>query len=155
MKIRKGQPMLLVDLAVPRDIDPKVGELDNVFLYSIDDLQFVIAGNIESRKQAALDAEILVSQLTADIESQWQIANMGKIIGDYQNQLTQKRELLLNQAKDELAHLPAEVVLEKLAYRLQNTLSHPTLKLLRKSAAQLDDEHCKMIGDALLDAYRK
>lgn len=155
MKIRKGQPMLLVDLAVPRDIDPQVGGLDNVFLYSIDDLQFVIAGNIESRKQAALDAEILVSQLTADIESQWQIANMGKIIGDYQNQLTQKRELLLNQAKDELAHLPAEVVLEKLAYRLQNTLSHPTLKLLRKSAAQLDDEHCKMIGDALLDAYRK
>lgn len=155
MKVRKGQAMLLVDLAVPRDIDSEVGRLDNVFLYSIDDLQYVIAGNIESRKQAALDAEVLVSQLTADIESQWQIANMGKIIGEYQAQLQQKTQKLLTQAKKELTDDNAEQVLEKLAYQLQNTLAHPTLSLLRQSAITLSDDDCEWLGQTLLGAYRE
>lgn len=52
LKIRRHQPMLMIDLAVPRDIEPSVGDLDDVYLYSIDDLQHVIAGNLEQRRQA-------------------------------------------------------------------------------------------------------
>lgn len=52
--------MLLVDLAVPRDIDPKVETLDGVYLYGVDDLQSVIDENLAQRRQAAVEAEVMV-----------------------------------------------------------------------------------------------
>lgn len=59
---RKNRPIFLVDIAVPRDIDPRVNELDNVFLYDIDDLEHVIEANRRQRKQEAQWAEQIVSR---------------------------------------------------------------------------------------------
>ncbi|ASN07347.1 glutamyl-tRNA reductase [Virgibacillus necropolis] len=63
-KKRKGSPLFLVDIAVPRDIDPAISKLDSIFLYDIDDLQHIVDQNLHSRKQAAEKIEIL---LEADI----------------------------------------------------------------------------------------
>lgn len=60
LKQRKGSPLFLVDIAVPRDLDPKIGELDNVFLYDIDDLQHVVDENLASRETAAESIEIML-----------------------------------------------------------------------------------------------
>ncbi|MEN2765712.1 glutamyl-tRNA reductase [Ornithinibacillus xuwenensis] len=57
-KLRKGNPLFLVDIAVPRDLDPKIGQIDNVFLYDIDDLQNIVDENLEARKHAAQAIEI-------------------------------------------------------------------------------------------------
>ena len=59
---RKNRPIFLIDIAVPRDIDPRVNELDNVFLYDIDDLEHVIEANRRQRKQEAQRAEQMVSR---------------------------------------------------------------------------------------------
>lgn len=59
-KKRKGSPLFLVDIAVPRDLDPSIGELDNVFLYDIDDLQHIVDENLEIRKIAAEKIEIMI-----------------------------------------------------------------------------------------------
>ncbi|HLR67122.1 glutamyl-tRNA reductase [Virgibacillus alimentarius] len=59
-KKRKGKPLFLVDIAVPRDLDPKISELDNVFLYDIDDLQHVVDENLASRESAAESIEVLL-----------------------------------------------------------------------------------------------
>lgn len=59
-KLRKGRPLFLVDIAVPRDMDPKIGELDNVFLYDIDDLQHVVDENQASRESVAESIEIML-----------------------------------------------------------------------------------------------
>jgi len=59
-KQRKGNPLFLVDIAVPRDLDPQIGELDNVFLYDIDDLQHVVDENLASREIAAESIEIML-----------------------------------------------------------------------------------------------
>lgn len=59
-KKRKGSPLFLVDIAVPRDIEPSIGELDSIFLYDIDDLQHIVDQNLASRKQAAETIEIMV-----------------------------------------------------------------------------------------------
>lgn len=67
--------MLLVDLAVPRDIEPKVASLDGVYLYGVDDLQSVIDDNLAQRRQAALEAEIMVNQLATELLTQ-QKSNM-------------------------------------------------------------------------------
>lgn len=57
-KKRKGRPLFLVDIAVPRDLDPELGKLDNVFLYDIDDLQHIVDENLETRKKAAEQIEL-------------------------------------------------------------------------------------------------
>ncbi|UFT97953.1 glutamyl-tRNA reductase [Radiobacillus kanasensis] len=61
-KKRKGKPLFLVDIAVPRDIHPELGELENVFLYDIDDLQGVVQENLEARKQISESIEIMIEE---------------------------------------------------------------------------------------------
>ncbi|MFZ3576390.1 glutamyl-tRNA reductase [Virgibacillus sp. DJP39] len=59
-KKRKGSPLFLVDIAVPRDIDPAISQLDSIFLYDIDDLQHIVDQNLNSRKKAAVAIEIML-----------------------------------------------------------------------------------------------
>ncbi|MDQ0232798.1 glutamyl-tRNA reductase [Metabacillus malikii] len=59
-KMRKGRPLFMVDIAVPRDLDPKLAELESVFLYDIDDLQGIVESNLEERKQAAEKIELFI-----------------------------------------------------------------------------------------------
>lgn len=60
VKARRHRPMVMVDLAVPRDIEPEVGKLDDVFLYTVDDLAQVVEAGLESRQQAVLEAEEII-----------------------------------------------------------------------------------------------
>jgi glutamyl-tRNA reductase len=60
LKIRKHRPMFMVDIAVPRDIEPEVGDLDDVYLYTVDDLQQVVQQNMQSRQEAAKEAEKII-----------------------------------------------------------------------------------------------
>ncbi len=62
LKRRKNRPMFLIDIAVPRDIDPKVNKLDNAYLYDVDDLQDVVQANLKERKKEAGKAEAIVEQ---------------------------------------------------------------------------------------------
>jgi glutamyl-tRNA reductase len=59
-KMRKGRPLFMVDIAVPRDLDPKLSELDSVFLYDIDDLEGIVEANLQERKKAAEKIEIMI-----------------------------------------------------------------------------------------------
>src|SRR5690606_7262792 len=57
LRERKRRPIFMVDIAVPRDIEPRIAQLDDVYLFTIDDLQNVVNENIESRREAARDAD--------------------------------------------------------------------------------------------------
>lgn len=156
MKARKNRAMLMVDLAVPRDIAPDVGEMDGVYLYSIDDLQHVIAGNLEARKQAAIEAEVLVGQLACAIEDDMQMQAAGKLIAQYQAQAELKKDALLSVAKKQLsAGVDPETVLTLFAQRLTKTLAHPPSRLLRNSAKANDEGLLEQVGEQLLGAYRQ
>lgn len=153
-KTRRYRPMLLVDLAVPRDIEPATTHLDEVYLYSVDDLQHVIAGNLEERKQAAVEAELLASQLTSNIETQIQLLSAQKMIADYRQISTQHKERLLAHAKARLAQgESADVVLNTFAHALTQTLTHPPSRLIRHVATTSDPAILDMVVDGL-DAYR-
>lgn len=67
---RNGRPLFLVDIAVPRDLDPALAELENVYLYDIDDLQGIVAANLEERKQEAEKIELMVEEELVEF-SQW------------------------------------------------------------------------------------
>jgi glutamyl-tRNA reductase len=62
IKARRHRPMFMVDLAVPRDIEVEVGELDDVFLYTVDDLAQVVESGLESRQAAVVDAEAIIDE---------------------------------------------------------------------------------------------
>ena len=62
IKLRRHRPVFMVDLAVPRDVELEVGELDDVFLYTVDDLAQVVESGLESRQAAVVDAEAIIAQ---------------------------------------------------------------------------------------------
>jgi len=64
MRRRKQRPLFMIDIAVPRDLDPRINDLDNVYLYNIDDLKVVVEENRERRQEAAIQAERLVAAET-------------------------------------------------------------------------------------------
>jgi glutamyl-tRNA reductase len=65
---RRGRPLILLDIALPRDIDPKAGELEDVYLFDIDDLQQVVGANYEERRKAAEEAQILIDKSVLGFE---------------------------------------------------------------------------------------
>ena len=135
-KIRRHRPLLLVDLAVPRDIEPSVARLDDVYLYSVDDLQHVIAGNIAERKQAAVEAEIMVSEQTAHIETQMQLISARKMIAEYRSVAAAHKQRLLDHAKQRLVKGDdAQTVLDEFAHALTQTLTHSPSRLIRDTAS--------------------
>lgn len=69
-KMRKGKPLFMVDIAVPRDLDPNIAELENVFLYDIDDLEGIVEANLQERKKAAEKISIMVEKEIVEFK-QW------------------------------------------------------------------------------------
>jgi glutamyl-tRNA reductase len=67
LKLRKNRPMFFIDIAVPRDIDPAVNELDNVYLYDIDDLRHVVEENLKARQREAVLAEAMIKREVDDV----------------------------------------------------------------------------------------
>ncbi len=157
LKRRRYRPMLMIDLAVPRDIDSTISRIDDVYLYSVDDLQHVIAGNLEQRRQAAVDAELLVSQLVVEMERSFQVRQVGKDIQHYRMSTHTQVDKLLHEsiAKLEQGDASAEDIITELSRRLTQTLTHAPSKLMRKAAREGDSELLEFVVSGLHDAYRK
>ena len=156
LKRRRYQPMLMIDLAVPRDIDSTISRMDDVYLYSVDDLQHVIAGNIEQRRQAAVDAELLVSQLVVEIDRRFQVRQVGKDIQQYRTCTQNQVDKLLHEsiAKLQQEDISPEDILIELSRRLTQTLTHAPSKLMRKAAREGDSDLLDFVVSGLQDAHR-
>ncbi|MCO8054477.1 glutamyl-tRNA reductase [Acinetobacter towneri] len=142
LKKRRYQQMLLVDLAVPRDIDPKIENLDGVYLYGVDDLQSVIDENLAQRRQAAVEAELMVNQLVTELVTHQKVQQAGATIHAYREQGESLREEELSLAMTRIAKgEDAAQVLQEFSYRLTQKLLHPTSILLRE-AAKGDEPEC-------------
>ncbi|WP_372828986.1 glutamyl-tRNA reductase [Psychrobacter maritimus] len=156
LKSRRYQPMLMIDLAVPRDIDSTISRIDDVYLYSVDDLQHVIAGNIEQRRQAAVDAELLVSQLVVEMDRRFQVRQVGKDIQRYRARTHDQVDKLLHEsiAKLQQDNASPEDILIELSRRLTQTLTHAPSKLMRKAAREGDNELLDFVVSGLQEAHR-
>ena len=142
LKKRRYQQMLLVDLAVPRDIDPKIENLDGVYLYGVDDLQSVIDENLAQRRQAAVEAELMVNQLVTELVTHQKVQQAGATIHAYREHGESLRQEELNLAMVRIAKgEDAAQVMQEFSYRLTQKLLHPTSILLRE-AAKGDEPEC-------------
>ena len=136
LKQRKHKPMFMVDIAVPRDIEPEVGELDDVYLYTVDDLHEVIEENLKSRQGAAQAAEELVSAGADDFMQRLRELAAVDVLKAYRQQAERLRDEELAKAQRLLAAGGnAEEVLAQLARGLTNKLLHaPSVQLKKISA---------------------
>ncbi len=156
LKKRKYKQMLLVDLAVPRDIEAKVESLDGVYLYGVDDLQSVIDENLAQRRQAAVEAEVMVNQLATELVIQQKVNLAGATIHAYREHGESLRQEELALALERLQKgETAEQVLQEFSYRLSNKLLHPTSIVLRHAATAEDPAYFEMLERELADVAEK
>jgi len=148
LKGRKHRPVFMVDIAVPRDIEPEVGELNDIYLYTVDDLKDVVQENLKSRQEAASEAEKIIDDKVVEFMRWAHSLDAVPTIRALRESATAIRESEINRAKRQLARgeNPADV-LEQLARSLANKLTHDPTAALR----QADHD-----GDAaLLEAARR
>lgn len=136
LKLRKHKPIFMVDIAVPRDIEPQVGELDDVYLYSVDDLHEVVSENLKSRQGAAQAAEELVLQGTADFMHRLRELEAVDVLRAYRQQGERLRDEELARVQRALTNgMAPEDALAQLARGLTNKLLHtPSVQIKRLSA---------------------
>ena len=141
LKQRKHEPIFMVDLAVPRDVEPEVNELDDVYLYSVDDLQSVIEENMENRLQAAEQArDIIDTQVSQFLDWQRSLGAVDIIAQIRESTQNISHEVLAKAKKQLAAGQNAEDVLEFLANTLTNKFLHqPSTKLRQASQEERDD----------------
>ncbi|PKH27020.1 glutamyl-tRNA reductase [Enterobacterales bacterium CwR94] len=150
LKRRRNQPMLLVDIAVPRDVEPEVGKLANAYLYSVDDLQSIIEQNLAQRKAAAVQAETIVVQESGEFMGWLRAQAAAETIREYRSQANDVRVDLESRALAALQNgADAEAVVRELAHKLTNRLIHAPTKSLQQAARDGDDERLQLLRDSL------
>ena len=137
IKYKKRRPLFMVDLAVPRDIEPEVGNLEDIYLFNIDDLKNVIANNLKDRDEAAQQAENLIKMQAEHYMRKLHILEAKDIIQNYRFQLEALHDQELKKALEKIQQGgDPQVVVKYLARNLINKVMHkPTVKL-RKAAYQ-------------------
>jgi glutamyl-tRNA reductase len=139
IRARRRRPILMVDLAVPRDIEAAVADLEDVYLFSIDDLQQLIDENRQQRAVAAGGARVLIEEEVARFLAETRAHDAAPAIRALRQQADGIRSQTVEQARRLLAAgKPAEEVIEYLANTLTNRLLHAPTQALRQ-AAELDD----------------
>ncbi len=139
LKQRRHQPMLLVDIAVPRDIEAEVAELDDAFLYTVDDLQSIIEQNMASRREAAEKAE-LIAEEQSHLFMEW-VRSLESVdsIREYRTASMAIKDELVERAINKLAQGgDSEKLLLELANKLTNKLIHAPTQALTVASRQGD-----------------
>lgn len=137
---RGDRPLCILDIALPRDVDPEVGTLDNVFLYDIDDLRAVVASNIERRQESLPLAESLVNGETDRFWSWYSTQAAVPTLTHFRAEMDRLRERELAHAMRRLAHLPDadRDAIALFSRTLMNKFLHAPTVRLREAAASGD-----------------
>lgn len=150
VKRRKHKPMFMVDLAVPRDIEPEVSQLRDVYLYSVDDLKDVIDENMKARNQAAEEAEDIVAYQAEHFLGWVSSLEAIDLVRDYREQVDAVKSVELERALSQLKSGDSpELVLQQMAHRLTNKVMHHPTRYLR-NLTQLDDPKLEQQAKDLL-----
>lgn len=152
LKARKNKPVFIVDLAIPRDVEPQVAELKNAYLYTIDDLNQVISDNVANRRQAAVEAEKIVEDQTLRFMHWYNNLQSIPTIRQLRAQTSELAEAELAQAQRRLeaGDAPTEV-LQLFAHALSQKFMHLPTETLR----QKHDEELLTAARELFDLDRK
>ena len=140
---RRNKPMFLIDIAVPRNIEPSVNDLDNIFLYDIDDLQEVVNANLRERMKEADHAESLVNEEVDRMLARMKVAEVTPLIVGLQEQLEQIRAAEMDKVRRKFGPFTPEqeAAMEALTRGLINKIAHGPISELRNHAGHPEGAH--------------
>jgi len=153
LKSRKRGPLLFIDISVPRNIDPSIADIENTFLFDIDDLQSIVQSNLSERVREANAAEAIVEAEVHQFVKQLRSLDIGPAIAEVKELLSQMAASEFKRNRKRLGGLTAEqetAIRDVLIPALVNKLSHPVILHLRNAArerepSELIDELRKML----------
>ncbi|WP_428309417.1 glutamyl-tRNA reductase [Hydrocarboniphaga sp.] len=133
---RRRKPVFMIDLAMPRDIDPKIGQLEDVYLYTLDDLRDVVQDNMKARSAAAKQAEVLIAEYALEFAHWLEGRDAGATIAQIRAAARTHRDQVLAKARKRLANgASAEDVIAFVADTLSNKLLHAPSSQLRAASS--------------------
>ncbi|HTS29745.1 MAG TPA: glutamyl-tRNA reductase [Bryobacteraceae bacterium] len=140
---RRNRPMFLIDIAVPRNIEPAVNEVDNVFLYDIDDLQEVVNANLRERMKEADHAETLVTEEVQRMMARLKVAEVTPTIVGLQEQLEAIRSSEIEKVRRKCGPFTPELeqAIEMLTRGIVNKIAHGPISELRNHAGRPEGAH--------------
>jgi glutamyl-tRNA reductase len=151
---RKNKPMFLIDIAVPRNIDPAVNDIEGVFLYDVDDLEGVVNANLQERTKQAEQAETIVTDEVERMMSRLKLEEVTPTIISLQEQLEEIRAAEVARAVRRMPALTLdqqrqiEAQIEAMTKSIVNKIAHGPISELRRNAGQPEGMH-------VIDAIRK
>ncbi|MBN2645835.1 MAG: glutamyl-tRNA reductase [Desulfuromonadaceae bacterium] len=150
LKQRKNRPMFFIDIAVPRDIDPRVNDLNNAYLYDVDDLQGVVNANLKERQREAELAEQIIEHEIGQFQRWMRGLDVVPTIVALRNKVEQLRRAEVDKTLGNLKHLGASErkAIEAMSAALINKILHTPTRVL-KQAQQQEDEEAQLCVDAL------
>lgn len=149
---RENQPLLLVDIAVPRDIEAGVGSISAVHHYTVDDLHNIIQGNLSEREKASQQAQKIIEQEAEDFFEWLKVHQFSDLIRRYRQQAETVRQELLDKALFALAQgEPAERLLQELSYKLTNKLIHSPTRVMSHLVKTSNTNGLAIFADSVND----
>lgn len=149
-KQRKNRSMLIIDIAVPRDVEEQVADVDGIYHYSVDDLQHIIQHNLAQRQKASEQAEQIIQQESGDFFQWLKLHQSSNLIRKYRDQAEQMRQELLNKALTALQQgQDQEKILQELSYKLTNRLLHAPTQAIQGLVKSGDSQGLQHFSTAL------
>jgi glutamyl-tRNA reductase len=146
---KRNRPTCVIDISVPRNVDPAVGKVPNVFVFDIDDLESVISSNIREREREAERAELIVQSEVMQFQQSLRAMDIGPTIGALRQKLQQVARMEMERQRKRLGSLTAEqeAAIEALLMSTVNKISHPVLNQMRRSYELSDSETVQALRD--------
>jgi len=148
---RRNRPMCLIDISVPRNIDPNAGDVPNVFVFDIDDLESVISSNIREREREAERAELIVQSEVMQFQQSLRLMDVGPTIGALREKLQDVARAELQRQRKRLGPLTPdqEAAVEQLLMATVNKISHPVLNQMRRLYEASETETMHELNDSV------
>lgn len=136
MRTRGARPIVFIDIAAPRNVDPGVAAIDNVFFYDIDDLAAVVEANLQERKKAAAAAEKIVEQEVESFCSRSQSTAVGPVVHQLQDRIEEICKAELERCLKKIGPQEPKQLreLETMIARIAGKIAHPLVMQLRESS---------------------
>ncbi|HEU4597771.1 MAG TPA: glutamyl-tRNA reductase [Pyrinomonadaceae bacterium] len=145
LELRRNRPSFFIDISVPRNVDPKVSEVTNLFVFDVDDLESVVASNLREREREAVRAAAIVEKEVAEFEKALRDLRIGPIIAALKVKMHAVAAEELRRRRARLGELTPEQerAVEQLLASAVNKISHPLIQRLRRSFETGDGENVR------------
>jgi glutamyl-tRNA reductase len=149
MGARRNRPAFFIDISVPRNIDPAIGQISNLFVFDIDDLEAVVASNIREREREAERAQLIIESEVMQFQQALRALDIGPALGALRQKMQEVARAEFERQRSRLGQLTPEQerAIEALLISTVNKISHPVMDRMRRSYRTGDEENLQAWRD--------